>query len=113
MTFGSNTTKNEFVIEYGTIVPFAEKQVVLIIITDSCVTFYSQLKQLRRLCKKVATKLNALTIIKPYLCHNQRRLVYSSFFTGQLKYCPLIWTFCSRQSNHLINKVQERALRIL
>ena len=43
----------------------------------------------------------------------QRRLIYSSFFTGQLSFCPLIWTFCSRQSNHVINKLQERALRII
>ena len=35
-----------------------------------------------------------------------------AFSTGQLSYCPLIWTFCSRQSNHLINKLQERALRV-
>ena len=31
---------------------------------------------------------------------------------GQLSYFPLIWTFCSRRSNHLFNKLQERALRI-
>ena len=36
-----------------------------------------------------------------------------SFFTGQLSYCPLIWTFCSRQSNHLISKLQKLALRII
>ena len=35
-----------------------------------------------------------------------------SFFKGQLSYCPLIWTFCSRRSNDLISKLHERALRI-
>ena len=70
MSFGSNTTKNEFVIEDGTIVPSTEEQVVLRIIIDSHLTFYSHLKQL---LKKVATKLNALTKIATYLCHNQRR----------------------------------------
>ena len=48
----------------------------------------------------------------PYLNHNQTRLIYNSFFKGQLSYCTLIWTFCSRSSNHLISKLQERALRI-
>ena len=33
-------------------------------------------------------------------------------FKGQLSYFPLICTFCSFCSNHLINKLQERALRI-
>ena len=70
--------------------------------------FYSHLKQL---FKKVTNQLNPLTRIVSYLSYNQRRLTYSSFFTEQLSYCPLIWTFCSKQSNHLINKLQKRALR--
>ena len=105
-----NTTKNEFVFEDGTIVPSAEEHVVLGITIDSRLTFCSHLKQLY---KKVAHKLNALTGIDPHLRHNQRRLIHSSFFTGQLSYCSLIWTFCSRQSNNFINKLQELALRII
>ena len=35
MTFGWNTTKNEFVLEDGTIVPSAEEHVVLGITIDS------------------------------------------------------------------------------
>ena len=27
-------------------------------------------------------------------------------------YCALVWRFCSRQSNNLINKVHERGLRL-
>ena len=50
--------------------------------------------------------------IAPYLSYNQRRLVCSSLFTGQLSYRPLIRTFCPTQSNHLINKLQEQALRV-
>ena len=79
MTFGSNTTKNEFFFEDGTIVTSAEEHVVLGITIDSRLTFYSHLKQL---CNKVANKLNALTKIAPYISYNQRKLIYSSFFTG-------------------------------
>ena len=57
MTFGLNATKNEFVLEDGVIVPFAEEYLVLGITINSHVTFYSHLKQL---CKKVANKLNTL-----------------------------------------------------
>ena len=32
---------------------------------------------------------------------------------SQLNYCPLVWMFCPTRSNNLINKVLERALRII
>ena len=109
MTLGLNTTKKEFVLADGTIALSAEKHVVLGITIDSRLTFCSHLKQL---CKKVANTLNALTRTAPYLSYNQRRPIYSSFFTGQLSHYPLMWTFCSIKSNHLISKLQERALRV-
>ena len=31
---------------------------------------------------------------------------------AQFNYCPLVWMFCPRKSNNLVNKVQERALRL-
>ena len=71
---------------------------------------YSQLKQL---CEKVANKFNVLTRIIRYLDKKQINLLYNSFFEGQLSCSPLIWTFCSRCSNNLINKLQERALRVV
>ena len=49
MTFGSIVTKNEFVLEDGTIV-LSEERVVLGIIIDSRLTFYFHLKQL---CKRL------------------------------------------------------------
>ena len=106
MTLGLNTTKNKFVLEDGTIAPSTEEHVVLRITIDSRLTFYSHL------VKKVVDKLNALTRIAQYLSYSQRRVICNSFFTGQLNYCPLIRTFCSRRSNHLMNKLQERALRV-
>ena len=32
---------------------------------------------------------------------------------SQFSYCSLVWMFCSRTSNNMINKVYERALRVL
>ena len=94
---------------YHVIIPSAGEYVILGVLIDNRLTFYNHLKNL---CKKIASKLNALTRIVPYLNRNQIRLTYNSFFKEQLSYCLLIWTFCSRRSNHLINKLQERALRI-
>ena len=36
----------------------------------------------------------------------------NSFVISQFNYCPIIWMYCQRQSNTLINKIHERALRI-
>ena len=36
-----------------------------------------------------------------------------AFVSSQSAYCPLIWMFHSRQINHKINKLHERALRIV
>ena len=103
MRFGSNPDKNDLILEDSTKIPLAEEYAILGVTIDN---------HLKNLCKKIANKLNAQTRIAPYLDHNQLRLIYNSFFKGQLSYCPLIWTFCSRRSDHLINKLQERALRI-
>ena len=32
---------------------------------------------------------------------------------SQFSYCPLVWVFCSRTSNNMINKVHERTLRVI
>ena len=109
MNFGSKPDKSDLILDDSIKIPTAEEYVILGVTIDNMLTFYNQLKNL---CKKIANKLNALTRIGRYLNHNQLRLIYNSFFKGQLSYCPLIWIFCSRRSNHVTNKLQERALRI-
>ena len=37
----------------------------------------------------------------------------SSFIISQFKYCPLTWMFCSQKSINKINRLHERALRIV
>ena len=103
------TKKSDLILEDSTKIPSAEEYAILGLTIDNRLTFNNHLKNL---CKNIANKLNTLKRIAPYLDHNQIRLIYNSFFKGQLSYCPLIWTFCSRQSDHLINKLQEQALRI-
>ena len=37
----------------------------------------------------------------------------NAFFSSQFAYCPLIWMFHNRTLNNRINKLQERALRLV
>ena len=69
-------------------------------------------KHIKKICKQASNKLNALACIAKYLDHNKRKLLMNSFVISQFNYCPIIWMYCQRQSNTLINKIHERALRI-
>ena len=61
---------------------------------------------------KAGQKLKALLRIFPYLKNDKKKVIYNTMIQSQLNYCPLVWMFCSRRSNSMINTVQERALRL-
>ena len=64
------------------------------------------------ICKKSNNKLHALARIAKYLSPDKLRILMKTFIESQFNYCPL-WMFHSRQQNSKINKLQERALRIV
>ena len=66
-----------------------------------------------KICHKANSKLSALSQLARYLSMKQKKLLYMSFIEAQFKYCPLTWMFCSRSCNNKINKLQERALRLV
>ena len=37
----------------------------------------------------------------------------NAFITSQFSYCPLVWMFHSRTLNNRINKIYEKALRLV
>ena len=65
------------------------------------------------MCRETDQKLSTLLRLSPHLDTNKRKTMYTPMVNSQLNYCPLVWMFCSRGSNNLINKVQERTLRII
>ena len=65
------------------------------------------------LCKKTSQKLHALARISHYMDLNKRRSLMKAFITSQFSYCPLIWMFHSRNLNNKINRIHERALRLV
>ena len=67
---------------------------------------------IKNICGKAGHKLSALLRISPYLDQRKTVLLYKSMIKSQFNYCLLVWMFCSRQSNNLINKVHERGLRL-
>ena len=48
------------------------------------------------------------------LCHDsKKKVIFNALIKSQFSYCPLVWIFCSRQTTNMINKIHERALRIV
>ena len=110
MIFGSNTTKNEFVLGDGTIVHSAKEHLVLGIITDSSLTFNSDLKQLR---KKIANKRNGFTKTEPCLSGNQRQLIYSFFFYWTIKLLPINMDLLLQTTKSSYKQTPKKALGIV
>ena len=63
------------------------------------------------LCSKTAEKLSSLQRIANIIDEEKRNLLFNAIIKSQFSYCPLVWMFCSRRSNNLINNIHERALR--
>ena len=77
---------------------------------DSNISFVNHVTSL---CKKASQKLHALPRISHYMNLNKRRNLMKAFITSQFSYCPLIWMFHSRSLNNKINRIHERALRLV
>ena len=65
------------------------------------------------LCKKASQKLHALARIAHYMDFEQRRPLMKAVVISQFNYCPLIQMFHNRALNNRINKIHERALRLV
>ena len=57
------------------------------------------------ICRKVNSKLSALSRLARYLSMKQKKLLYMSLIEAQVIYCPWTWMFCSRSCNNKINKL--------
>ena len=65
------------------------------------------------ICIKANLKLHALSRISKFMNKNKLRILTKAFIESQFGYCPLIWMFHHRTLNNKINKLHERALRLV
>ena len=66
-----------------------------------------------KLCKKGNQKLHALARVSRFLSKDKLRILMKTFIESQFNYCPLVWMFHNRTINNKINRLHERALRIV
>ena len=80
------------------------------------ITINNELKfddHITKICRKANSKLSTLSRLVRYLSMKQKKPLYLLFIEVQFKYSPVTWMFSSRSCNNKINKLQERALRIV
>ena len=65
------------------------------------------------LLKKTDKKYHSLARTYNYLDTKKRRVLMNAFITSQFSYCRLVWVFHSRTLNNRINKISEKALRLV
>ena len=94
----------------GDIIKNSESEKLLVVTIDYKLNFEEHLS---KVCDKSSQKLNALSRISSYMNINQRKRIVRAFISSQFGYCPLAWFFCSQKINNRINRIQERALRIV
>ena len=63
-------------------------------------------------CSKAARRLNALSRISKYLDISSCSFLFNSFVSN-FNYCPLLWHFCGKVNNEKVEKIQQRALKII
>ena len=80
------------------------------ILLDNKVSFKNHVTGL---CTTASQQLHALSRVSNYMDLLQRKTITHAYILSQFGYCPLVWMLHSRQLNNRINKIHERALRII
>ena len=60
-------------------------------------------KHVSKICSKASRRVTVLA----------KKTIFKAFFESQFKYCPIVYVFHSRYLNNKINRLHERALRIV
>ena len=58
-------------------------------------------QHIKSISKKAGQKLSALL-----------RIIYNKMIKSQFNYSPLVWLFCSRKSNNLIDKLDRKSSKV-
>ena len=105
-----NTSTSSTANRNGDIIKNSESGKLLGVTIDCKLSFEENLS---KVCDRTSQKLTALPRISSYMKINQRKRIMRAFIGSQFGYCPLVCFFCSGKINNRMNRIQERALRIV
>ena len=86
-----------------------DEQVRLLGVTiDYNLNFNSHIKEN---CGKAYQKTSALSRLRVYISEKKVKLLLNTVVASNLQYYSLIWLFCSKAADNLINRTTKRAMR--
>ena len=110
LAISSKTKKFELILSPDTVIKSEPHVKALGVTIDSKLNFSEHISELS---KKAARQLNALARISNCLDINSRKIIYQSFVASNFNHCPLVWHFCGKINNSKLEKIHERALKII
>ena len=100
---------NTIEFKVGDIVLKSTNSVKLLGVIIDCKLNFDQ--HIEKLCSTASQKVKALFRIRPFLDISCAKQLCNSYILSTFCYCPLIWMFCSKRNNNMIDVVHKRALR--
>ena len=70
-------------------------------------------KHIDKISKKIASGIGALKRMRPFVPSSTLKYIYSSIIQPHFDYCCVVWDNCSKSSADKLQKLQNRAARIL
>ena len=68
---------------------------------------------IENLSKKIASGIGALKRIRPFVPHKTLLFIYNSLVKPQFDYCNVVWGSCNKTLVNKLQKLQNRAARVL
>ena len=88
----------------------SKQQKLLGVLLDNNLKFE---KHANNLCTKASQKLSALCRVSSFMSTGQKRIIMKAFINSHFGYCPLVLMNHNRKINNRINRIHERALRVV
>ena len=70
-------------------------------------------EHISKLCIKAGQKVEVLSRLRNLIPCKAKLLLYKSFIVPYITYCHLTWHFCKSSYNRKLERIQERALRVI
>ena len=111
MFLGSNidNSKITFMLENKR-AKFRSEVKLLGVTTDDKLSFTIHIENL---CRTVSNRLQASARISKFTSFEQAKHLSEAHIVSTFTYCPLIWMYCSKTTNNLINKIHKRSPRVI